>query len=587
MSITLFLYHISKLICRVFMQYSRTCPGAHIASKVCNIFPEYRDDLYGNAKQQCMQTTGVAESTMSEDPELNAVIRGLYGDMLRGERNKQAAIDSYIYAELVLRDRAMADRLRKCSQRASIAELLRSRREHTIHRETLPDLGNFIRSIVFFSGDRPCEPHISNTPINCCIYEALPNIKRTKQVKHKLKCDKMDQEMQNTSAIISVLLGTLLALYPECAKIPSFASRCDIVAMLRQVQCLTQQEKLKFLDQIPSLMKLCFMEYVSWFIRSYMPVELEIIQKSATTPNFLRTCPNVCDMFRQEMIQMQTLNFAQIDKLAAQAIERCTRQCKFKMQRHVYTKDNTLHYPTTIDKASFQKSITLLQPSTYQRVIKRYKARMSAPLDTTKELHIFYASEKDHTSIMYASILQQQLQIVKLPENIGRQQLDTIYKHYGHCMLLQDAVRSFYVCATCVLQGRMQAPKFRMLLSSNTLQCNLCKNDYSVFKIDMVGVVVYFAGKAIVMCPQCGNTTMNHGTGTTLSGGCLSCRKNTKADAAQPAVRKVCFVCHSHSVFASLRLLNSEHMHFEQVLLCSKHYPSEKMQRYIHDISQL
>lgn len=532
-----------------------------------------------------MDTAPVAEGGhMSQDPELNSTITALYDHMLRGDAGKQAEIDSYIYAELVLRDHRTAQRLRACCPGGRVSDLLRAPASYSIHRDSLPDLGNFIRAVVFFSGDRPSETQVTTTPICCCIYEALPNIKRTKQVKHKLKLDAVHDESHNTSAILSVMMGTLLALFPGGAKVPSFQLRCDIVQLLREVQCSPLRDKLAFLDRVPSLTKLCFMEYVPWFIHAYMPVELQIIEKSPTTRVFLRTCPNVCDMFRQEMIQLGTLDLAQLDKLAGQAIERCTRLCKFKMQRHIYTKDSLLHYPVTIDKTSFQQGIGFLAPTGYHRASKRYKGRASAPLDTTKELHIFYPSEADFTSITYASILHQHLQVVPLPQNIAEEQLRTVARLFAHCSTLQRAARAFHVCATCLLQGRTQAPKFRISLASNTLQCNTCKNDFSVLKLDLIGSVVYFAGKAIVMCPGCANTTMNHGDGRALSGRCRSCAIPPPPG---PRARKECARCQSTSIAGTLRLLNSEHMRVEDVPLCAKHIPNASAQRYIHDISQL
>lgn len=525
------------------------------------------------------------DAVMSNDLELNERLKTLYDEMFRVNPDRQVEIDSYIYAALVLRDEATARRLRDYSGCISVVESLRTPPEYTIHRDTLPDLGNIIRRVVFFSGNRPLEPPSNNTPVYSLIYEALPNIKRTKQVKNKANTGKRPEEMHYVSAAVSVMLGTLLALYPNSAKAVKFERRCDIVEMLHGIQCLTQDAKVELLEKTPHLTKLCFMEYVPWFIKSYLPVEMKIISKSHTTSNFLRLCPSICDMFRQDMSQIESLDIHKLDRLAAQAIERCTRLCKFKMQRHEFSKEVVLPYPSVVDKASFLRAMGYMTPLGFMRGVRKVKNILPPALDTTRDLHLLHPDAHDAQSILYASILQQHLQVFALPCNIREQQQRVVDQLYPNCSLLNTSARMFHVCMTCILQGKTHRPTFRISLVSNKLQCNTCKNDFSVARIDMVGSVIYFGGRTIAMCTGCGSAVMNHGDGVILSGKCARC----SATAPHPDERRnaMCMRCTSVNTSMSLMLMDSSTMCMRQVVLCSKHAVSAALRDKIHDVSQL
>lgn len=523
---------------------------------------------------------------MSDDLEMNTIINDLYYKILCGETNKQASIDSYIAAEIVLRDQTRAKRLRSLYPDQNLAQLLQTPPSHTIHCTTLPDIGNIIRTIVFFSGDCPSNTNICNEYINCCVYDALPNIKRTKQVKHKINLKTLPNQRQQINVICSIIMGTLLALYPHCAKSPNFRQRCDIIQNLHKLQCIPLDKKITRLNSLQNLVKICFMEYTQWFITNYMPTEKTIMARSNTTACFQRACPNVCDIFRQDIILQNTCDFDIIDKMALQAIERCNRLCKFKMQRHIYIKECNLSYPQQINRQSFAKAMLFVPSQTYQNTITRYRPRVCYPIDKTKEIHILHAEETDYESIKYASILHHHLKINKLPRNIALQQLMAVKQQHPDCLTLQKASRQIYLCFTCILKGKLQEPKFRMSLCPVGIQCNTCNNDYSIFKIDLIGKAICLGGKTIVMCTKCSRSTLNKGDGNTLS---LKCSQCTQKSTPKHTItkRKICFFCEHTAHIHDIPLLNYKTMSIENVHLCNKHGLNHVILQHIHDCSEL
>jgi len=375
------------------VQHNRTHSHQPSAARFCNIFARPRAP---SAKTHSFEAPPCLKAqTLSEDAELNETLARLYNEVLCGNTTTQSDIDSYIYAELVLRDKERGRRLRACCGAHKLSELLRSQARYTISCDTLPDLGNIIRNIVFSSGNCPPEQHPSTfTPLVCAVYDALPNIKRTKQIKQKaaVVLDHIVTDSQHISAMISVMLGTLLALYPNNVKVPGFRLRCDIVATLRKVQCMCVREKFNFIQQAQHIIKACFLEYVPWFIQTYMPVEASIMARADTTPVFLHAYPNVCEMFRQEMIFLNDFDVIAVNKMAMQAIERCSRLCKFKMQRHITNKNTTIMNFKNFSKEDLQAALSLLPINTHRRLTAKLKGRIVLSAECFSEVQTFYAN---------------------------------------------------------------------------------------------------------------------------------------------------------------------------------------------------
>lgn len=568
------------------MQYNRYNGSILSTSKICTIFPEKRPPK-PHVFSGIVQHKAITASPMTNIEAVQKVITPLYERMVNGDVTVQDEIDEYIYAEIFLRNSNVLSKL-KLLGGSTVVNLLRSCKSNSLHRDLLPDLGNEIRSIIFFCGDCPSQLLNTQSPLTCAIYEALPNIKRTKQIKHKMNPVVAHNEIQNVCAMFSVMVGTLMALYPNCSKVPNFKQRCDVVEMLYKIQCKTIQEKLEIVALIPNLIKICLMEYVLWFVESYMPVELQIMKRATTTNFFLRTCPNICDMFRQEMNQSDGLQLADIEKIAMQSIERCYRLCKFKMQRHITVKHLPLHFVKHVDREAALSALLLCEADYSLKFFKLNRGKLHALQNTTQCVAAFNPGSTSPLVLKYASILHQTLRVFSLPSNIKRQQELKIQEMYKNCSDMQRAMTSFYVCISCTLVGRMVLPKLRFCFVTGGLQCNTCKNDYSVLRIEMIGAVVYFAGKSHVLCTGCGQQVFNNGTGQVLSGLCGLCIQPTiEHKRCKKKTRKLCMLCSSSAVCGTMTLLDHTKLKLVDVTLCMKHFPSVAVRKHVYDVSQL
>eukprot|EP00961_Rhodomonas_salina_P271298 3666001-Rhodomonas_salina.1 len=93
-------------------------------------------------------------ATFSAHPGLDAHLTLLHRRILEGDPQAQIEVDRLIIAELLLR----TPRVAKCfaeSGVGDVVELTRSRICDTPQLDTMPDLGSYIQSVVFFSGNQP------------------------------------------------------------------------------------------------------------------------------------------------------------------------------------------------------------------------------------------------------------------------------------------------------------------------------------------------------------------------------------------------------------------------------------------------
>ena len=519
----------------------------------------------------------------SGNKEIDNAVRALYKRVLNGERGAQTEIDSYIYAELLFRERPESI-VFNSGIGSGYIELLRSRGFSGIHSHSLPDIGNFIRSVVFFSGDKPCASFDADMPLIACIYDSLPNIKRTKQLKAKF--EPLVGNGAQFSAIVSILLGTFLGLFPRSAKAPYFRKRCDIVSFLRKMQCLGEEEKVEALRGMSNVIKLCFMEYVQFCVVEYMPVERGVMMKGRTTKAFLNTLPGVCDIFRMQINDLEVFDLNNIDKIAVQCIERCYRLCKFKMHRHVPNRDFFPQSYKSVDWDVFSSALGIADYcyfSNSQRFCGKWGFNV---FDHTRELRLMFPDTPEEV-LKYSCVLNQKVKTFKLPGNITAKQVTSLRKQYNYCQDSEEAISKFFVCLGCIMLGRGQKRVFRYSCRDGVVECVRCQEPRSVFKINFVGAILYLCGEVFIMCPVCleilNLSMFDYG----VASGCRNCCRPPVAKESVISTsrkkRKPCFHCFLPSSNI-LTLLDSKIMCMVDLQVCNKHMPQNHVRKYINEV---
>lgn len=170
----------------------------------------------------------------------------------------------------------------------------------------------------------------------CCslLQDSIPCMKRAKRSVKETEF-KISPTSVEVAACINVLHGTLLSLYPKAARRPTFGARVQMAWRLRELLCRPMSEQMEFLKTYPSLVKLCFMEYVINVILEYMPCERELLCQGASMRLYQTVCPTTCDSFRSETLKNGAESWKSLNAVAGVCIDRCIRMCKFKMFRCV------------------------------------------------------------------------------------------------------------------------------------------------------------------------------------------------------------------------------------------------------------
>ena len=124
------------------------------------------------------------------------------------------------------------------------------------------------------------------------------------------------------NAVISLLYGTLLKLYPRGHKVPVFTARVALVKRIVMLQNSPFEQKLAFVESHPNLVRFCCMEYTCNVISDCMPSELHALEPHGNVQDFVRSCVTMFDFFRREFALKGDEPFSVADSYAKNAIER-------------------------------------------------------------------------------------------------------------------------------------------------------------------------------------------------------------------------------------------------------------------------
>lgn len=454
------------------------------------------------------QKTQIEEIVFSEDKTLNAILVDLHDRILSGGAGLRLQVDRYVQLELLLRDTRTAKRL-SCILGPGLYTHLRTDVQDTLHVNNLPDLGCHIRNVIFFSGNNPPSLQMPSCFVFITIYEALPNIKRTKMMK-KSNSNFISNNADNclVSASINVLLGTLLGLYGHASKFPPFPTRCNIVAQIRKLQCASIDKKQDWLWRHPYIVKICFMEYVLWFIENFLPVEYSIIHQRLCTDTYYKIYKGLCDSFRQNVSEIGP-DIGKLEMSAQHHVERCFRICRFKMERHQQTPCSINTNPQNITKESIAAAMQSYHIKRSRLYTVKSKGRSGFCRDFSNETRLTQ-EVPDINNVTVIDHIHQMLHTSPLPHNIAQSQMRAINKKTRNCSKRMLSARSIHICIVCCLQHKpIGSYNLRYMVDTGTIQCTTCVNDWSVIRVQTFGYVMYYSTGAFFLCTFCASLTQN------------------------------------------------------------------------------
>jgi len=355
----------------------------------------------------------------------------------------------------------------------------------------------------------------------------VPFFQNPRRVKH----DHAWAESGDDSLLILIrcCLATLLSLYPHISvKDVDFDIRVNIIIFFRNLIIGSFQDRNIFYVQNKTLIKICIMEYIYYFMQNVNPLPQTAYMRNV---NILVMSSNIFNIGQQlrvdinsaySKIRMQQENpaciigilFSNMKSKCHVMFERSARYNKNSLSVSyaemydtkkrcmlVSNKQKQRHTKTEI----LTKAIVYLSEIPYTNnfsIFNSYCTRRSIPLqqlntiwDTMRCVRVYELSE--------LCIQNQTLALSRYTS-----------KHASYNFNKQKFIRTLVLCINCTQNYIF--PTFRHDVRHDVFMCNTCNITESVFEIDMLGRVAVVCGTPLVLSTCCANIVVLTGNATEL-----------------------------------------------------------------------
>lgn len=406
----------------------------------------------------------------------------------------------------------------------------------TYHYHNLPDLTRYLR-LGLVSGEWSSDLVRSYMAVFCM------------QLK-KVKKAYTSASLVERSAMVNILHGLLLGLYPYNTRHGNFEERVYVAGQVRQV--LTGTDVLAFVEGHESLFQFAMIEYLANVVPDFCPVEEVLLMRG---PQYRFNINQVCENFRVAAAPVLSGRpadlWSQLDQLAASFLQSLYRQLKvsnLKVARR-YTARHT--------------SLSLVNTLVHDSLIDRI---MDLPYMPVTSLNMIA-----QIKLLCPELNFQQLQAVEyfwdsvflalLPSNVVNMQRALLHGR-GSCELYQRAAQSLYVCLPCALRtkGSILGQKFAYDCIHDKMHCAACSR--TVQPIQLLGRVLSIRDVSYYLCCGCLRPTLWQGSLTE----CRACTQH-----AQPPSMATCMACKKKAVEVLHKVLDLDTLCITYTPLCYNH----------------
>ena len=391
----------------------------------------------------------------------------------------------------------------------------------------------------------------SKTLLCQLLQHSMPNIKHNRfnlPPKHKIT----ENERNQLPFFIHLIYFCLHGQYVHCNKKPNWNIRVNLFGYLYNMLSNGSFEIFyEFLSNNLSIFKLALMEFWIWMLTTNLPNENEMISIVTKSKNELKwnSFISLIENFRLVTFSHEEVTLIQMNKDAFTTMEKCNRLCK--------TPKTLKSIEVGKYKSRIHEDSLFLQARNLPKISNFiFACAMHENFDSEKTMKI----QEIHSSIeifpIPLSIFEQQMSFVK----------DQILKFHSPVI---EAVY-VYICLKC---GPKNNNQMRIRNSGNP-QCNTCKHEHSVVKINALGKFIKFKSDYFVFCTVCGFVhTYNsfyckHKRQISKS---LKCKQNDR----------LCFLCNKKTSLNNFKFLNDKIGIYNSISLCHKHTP------WTHQLSSL
>ena len=342
-------------------------------------------------------------------------------------------------------------------------------------------------------------------------------------------------------AVLNVLHGLLLGLYPCNVQHGSFAQRCEIAGKMRELM-------IKGDTQFDHLLQLAFVEYLSNVVADFCPVEHAIIVKNSSSRFMIN---QACDTFRQNIdaVDFDMLNHRAHDVLIN--IQRHIKQMHFKLY-----KKNTTRFVKITDTI-IQKALQL-QHIPFCTHLAQINELCTLPI------HVLQGIEH----------LWQNFTIHELPQAMFDKQ-ERLLNAVTVSTSMHHSKSTLYVCIHCAMQNKKDVLQQQSAYNAltNDMHCHKCKRKQ--IGVNLIGRVLTIKKISYHLCEKCLSPCV-------WGSDCAKC--TPEKIVAIPG----CMICDNKHVVFSRCVLNVKKLRMERVYLCSRHAKNNiRSASTIYDIDML
>jgi hypothetical protein len=484
----------------------------------------------------------------------------LHSKTRTGDRKYQSEIDRYIVACL-----------------GQDFQHLILPRGNAPHYDNLPDFSFYAISILDPSKDGIVELQ----QIFLLLRQCTPLRRRTKRAQRELQWE--SYSIEGLHHLIISMQGTLLGLYPSCARSVAFITRVQIYRFVRSLLVADFQTLNECLQRIRYILKISVMEHLCNTITDYHPGIRHMLNKAGQQlQHFCNAVTTMCDIFRGELntLFVKTncifTSMIQMEKSAHSFFERCTRAYRGIITNHT----------------SVFSSLELLRKRSLTpspQFISHLKGIYNA-----QSQYIFELVHKDLIPQEFIESfwhLTQCIAVHPLPVAIRERQYQALCRKYPEDSICIERCRKVYVCIYCSIKrnitgGQLQCAKIRKdcTATDGTLLCANC-NVPSILVLDILGRVANVGDQKIILSSCCASLIYFKGSGreydTVCGEQCARQNQFSKGRASRvqqneqwkkhSTKRPHCYVCSQKNIVHTFELLNVEERRLVRFHLCSKH----------------
>jgi hypothetical protein len=378
------------------------------------------------------------------------------------------------------------------------------------------------------------------------------------------------------AALLNLLHGLLLGLYPYNLRQMTFAHRVRVAGAVRALLTGTPSEQRAFIAAHESLLTFAMIEYLANVVPDFCPVEEALLIRSVQCRYSLN---QVCEAWRlAAMDRIPTRRggadapmWTALDDLASSHLPVLLRQLKANnhkaCKRPKPPRLSPALWAVIADNSFFDRLMAMPHiPITPCNMIAQVRAvAPSMPFEQLQAVEFFWNA----------------VFVCQLPANILAQQEEALTR-IGSCAILQRSYTLAHVCLRCALRSKttIADQKFAHNCVTRALLCAACSRP--VTAIHLLGRLLRIKDTSYFLCPSCLRLTVWDGVGNFTS--CSRCR----APPPPPRAATLCHACDHKAVYAVRGVLDTNRLEVVSLPLCSRHAKSCVLSRStVYDLPML